>query len=170
LKKITAVIDKIERTTLVWTILGLALIGFIQVFARYIFNYSFTWFEELGRYLGVFVAFLGGGIGVKTGSHFTMDLIVIHLKRPWQQILQSITSVLSALFFILVAYYSWKIVIRMHGYGTTSPAMEMPMYLAYLPIPIFSMVMGFRFFAVGVNFLKELGPKGADQETQRAPS
>jgi len=170
LKKITAVIDKIERTTLVWTILGLALIGFIQVFARYIFNYSFTWFEELGRYLGVFVAFLGGGIGVKTGSHFTMDLIVTHLKRPWQQVLQCTTSTLSGLFFVLVAWYSWKIVIRMHGYGTTSPAMEMPMYLAYLPIPIFSMVMGFRFFAVGVNFLKELGPKGSDQETQRAPS
>jgi len=170
LKKVTSVIDKIERTTLVWTILGLALVGFIQVFARYIFNYSFTWFEELGRYLGVFVAFLGGGIGVKTGSHFTMDLIVIHLKRPWQKILQSITSILSALFFVLVAYYSWKIVFRMYGYETTSPAMEMPMYLAYLPIPIFSMVMGFRFFSVAINFLRELGSKGPHQETERAAS
>ena len=102
------------------------------------------------------MAFLGGGIGVKTGSHFTMDLMVTHLKRPWQQILRFTTSVLSSLFFILVAYYSWKLVIRMYGYETTSPAMEMPMYLAYLPIPIFSMVMGFRFFTVGVNFLKEL--------------
>ena len=83
LKKITSAIDRLERATLAWTILGLALIGFIQVFARYIFNYSFTWFEELGRYLGVFVAFLGGGIGVKTGSHFTMDLMVTHLKRSW---------------------------------------------------------------------------------------
>ncbi len=170
MKKITTVIDKIERATLVWTILGLALIGFIQVFARYIFNYSFTWFEEVGRYLGVFVAFLGGGIGVKTGSHFTMDLIVTHLKRPWRQILQCTTSTLSALFFVLVAWYSWKIVIRMHGYETTSPAMEMPMYLAYLPIPVFSMVMGFRFFAVAVNFLRELGPKGPHEETREAAS
>ena len=165
MKKITSIIDKIERVTLVWTILGLALIGFIQVFARYLFNYSFTWFEELGRYLGVFVAFLGGGIGVKTGSHFTMDLIVTHLKRPWQQILQCATSVLSALFFVLVAWYSWKIVGRMYGYETTSPAMQMPMYLAYLPIPIFSMVMGFRFFTVGINFMKELGSKGPAGET-----
>ncbi len=168
MKKFTTVIDKIERTTLVWTILGLALIGFIQVFARYIFNYSFTWFEELGRYLGVFVAFLGGGIGVKTGSHFTMDLIVTHLRRPWKQILQCTTSVVSALFFVLVAWYSWKIVFRMYGFETTSPAMEMPMYLAYLPIPIFSMVMGFRFFAVAVNFLKELGPKGSGGDTKEA--
>ena len=116
------------------------------------------------------MAFLGGGIGVKTGSHFTMDLIVTHLKRPWRQILQGATSTLSALFFVLVACYSWKIVIRMHGYGTTSPAMEMPMYLAYLPIAIFSMVMAFRFFAEGVNFLKELNPQGSDREIQRIPS
>ncbi len=170
MKKFTTVIDKIERTTLVWTILGLALIGFIQVFARYIFNYSFTWFEELGRYLGVFVAFLGGGIGVKTGSHFTMDLIVTHLRRPWKQILQCTTSVVSALFFVLVAWYSWKIVFRMYGFETTSPAMEMPMYLAYLPIPIFSMVMGFRFFVVAVNFLKALGPKGSGGDTREAPA
>ena len=157
MKKFGRFIDRLERVTLVWTILGLSLIGFVQVFSRYLFNYSFTWFEELGRYLGVFVAFLGGGIGVKTGSHFTMDLIVSHLKRPWQQILRCTTSILSSLFFLLVAYYSWKIIIRMYGYGTTSPAMEMPMFLAYLPIPVFSMVMGFRFFAVGINFLKELG-------------
>lgn len=170
MKKITDVIDKIERFTLVWTILGLAVIGFIQVFARYLFNYSFTWFEELGRYLGVFVAFLGGGIGVKTGSHFTMDLIVTHLKRPWRQILQCATSVLSALFFILVAGYSWKIVGRMYGYETTSPAMQMPMYLAYLPIPVFSMIMGFRFFTAGINFLKELGAKGPAGETPETAS
>ena len=168
MNKISHFIDRLERATLVWTILGLALIGFIQVFARYLFNYSFTWFEELGRYLGVFVAFLGGGIGVKTGSHFTMDLIVMHLDRPWQQLLKSATSILSALFFVLVAYYSWRIVIRMYGYETTSPAMEIPMYVAYLPIPFFSMVMGFRFFAAAVNFLKELGPKGPGEPARGA--
>lgn len=159
MKKISGIIDRVERFTLVWTILGLAVIGFIQVFGRYVFNYSFTWFEELGRYLTVFIAFLGGGIGVRTGSHFTMDLIVIHMKRPWQQILKCTTSVLSALFFVLVAWYSWKIVFRMYGYETTSPAMQIPMYLAYLPIPFFSMVMGFRFFAVAIDFIRELGPK-----------
>ena len=156
MQQVSRFIDRLERATLVWTILGLALIGFVQVFARYIFNYSFTWFEELGRYLGVFVAFLGGGIGVKSGSHFTMDLIVTHLNRPWRQLLQCLTSILSGLFFVIVAFYSWKIVLRMYGYETTSPAMEIPMYLAYLPIPIFSMVMGFRFFVVASRFIREL--------------
>lgn len=162
MQRIYLFIDKIENFTLVWTILSLAIIGFIQVFARYIFNYSFTWFEELGRYLGVFIAFLGASIGVKTGSHFTMDLIVSHFKSPFQQIVKASTNLLSSGFFILVAWYSWKIVLRMHGYETTSPTMQIPMYIAYLPIPIFSMIMGLRFIIKAVESVKDMNGK---QET-----
>ncbi len=154
--RITSWIDRIENTVLVWTILSLALIGFVQVFSRYLFNYSFTWYEELGRYLGVFVAFLGASIAVKTGAHFTMDLLVSNLPRPWQQLLKFSTCTLSSGFFFLVTYYSWKTVLRMHGYETTSPTMQIPMYLAYLPIPFFSIIMGLRFFRIGVSELLSL--------------
>ncbi len=165
--RITRRIDRIENTLLVWTILSLALVGFIQVFSRYLFNYSFTWYEELGRYLGVFIAFLGASIGVKTGSHFTMDLLVSHLKRPWQQLLRFCTCTLCSGFFFLVTFYSWKIVIRMHGYETTSPTMEIPMYIAYLPIPFFCLIMGLRFFGVGIRELLSL--KSQDKTEQEGP-
>lgn len=158
-KKFGALLDRLENTVLVWTILGLAIIGFVQVVTRYVFNYSFTWYEELGRYLGVFITFLGAAIGVKTGTHFTMDLFVTKLGKPWQQLLQCTTSLLSGSFCLLVVYYSWKIVSRMHGYETTSPTMEIPMYIAYLPIPFFSLLMGFRFYTAAILFLCELKRK-----------
>lgn len=162
LQRIYNFIDQIENVTLVWTILTLAFIGFIQVFARYLFNYSFTWFEELGRYLGVFIAFLGASIGAKTGSHFAMDLIVSHLRSPFQQLVNTFTNLLSAGFFLLVAWYSWKIIIRMHGYETTSPTMQIPMYIAYLPIPVFSMVMAFRFVIRAVEFIQAINDRQED--------
>lgn len=149
-------VDRAEKGLLVWTILGLALIGCIQVFTRYVLNYSFTWYEELGRYLGVFITFLGAAIGVKSSSHFTMDLFVRKLKRPWQQLLRMTTALVSVSFFFLVAWYSCKVVSRMYGYGTTSPAMGMPMYLAYLPIPLFSVVMAVRYCQTGLTALREL--------------
>ncbi|MEH0022313.1 MAG: TRAP transporter small permease [Desulfobacter sp.] len=158
MQRITTFLDRVENTTLVWTILSLALIGFVQVIARYIFNYSFTWFEELGRYLGVFIAFLGASIGVKTGSHFTMDLIVSKLGQPLQGIVRALTHTLSALFFFTVAWYSWKIVMRMHGYETTSPTMGIPMYIAYLPIPVFSIFIGIRFLILGSRFARQTRP------------
>ncbi|HCY85043.1 MAG TPA: TRAP transporter small permease [Desulfobacteraceae bacterium] len=156
MQRILQYLDRVENIALVWTILSLALIGFVQVIARYVFNYSFTWYEELGRYLGVFIAFLGASIGVKTGSHFTMDLVVSKMGQPLQGLVKGLTNILSALFFFTVAWYSWKIVLRMHGYETTSPTMEIPMYIAYLPIPVFSIVIGIRFVAKAVEFLRGL--------------
>ena len=156
MQRILQYLDRAENIALVWTILSLALIGFVQVIARYVFNYSFTWYEELGRYLGVFIAFLGASIGVKTGSHFTMDLVVSKLGQPLQGLVRGLTNTLAALFFFTVAWYSWKIVMRMHGYETTSPTMEIPMYIAYLPTPVFSIFIGIRFFAKAIEFLKGL--------------
>ena len=150
------IIDRIENLTLVWTILTLALIGFVQVIDRYLFNYSFTWFEELGRYLGVLIAFLGASIGVKTGTHFTMDLIVSHLKHPCQQLTKLFTAYLSTLFFFIVAWYSWHLVAKMHGYRTTSPTRQIPMYIAYLPVPVFSGFMGIRFLIKALGFVKKI--------------
>jgi len=165
LHKFTDFIDRVENITLVWTILGLAGIGFVQVICRYVFNYSFTWFEEFGRFMGVFVAFLGAGIGVKTGGHFTMDLVVTHLKPPWQQLLRSLTSAGAGVFFFFVAWFSVKIVTRMYGYETTSPTMEIPMYIPYLPIPVFSVVMGIRFWIRSAVCVREAFPgKGAHRD------
>ncbi len=156
MQRIYDIIDRIENLTLVWTVLGLAVIGFVQVISRYLFNYSFTWFEELGRYLGVFITFLGACTGVKTGSHFTMDLIVYYLKHPWQQLTKIFTGSLSALFFFMVAWYSWHLVVKMYGYETTSPTLEIPMYIAYLPIPVFSGFMGIRFLIKVFEFIQQL--------------
>jgi C4-dicarboxylate transporter, DctQ subunit len=158
LQRFFTFINRVENITLVWTILVLAAIGFVQVIARYVFNYSFTWFEELGRYLGVFVAFLGASIGVRTGSHFTMDLVVSHMRRPWQGLVRAFTNCLAAGFFLIVAYHSWKILLRMYGYETTSPTMQIPMYIAYLPIPVFSVFIAVRFL---IQAFKQ-GLKGAN--------
>jgi C4-dicarboxylate transporter DctQ subunit len=159
-------IHQAEDYILVWTILTLACIGFVQVISRYVFNISFTWFEELGRYLGVFIAFSGAAIGVRTGSHFLMDLIVSRLKAPYQNIIKTLTALLSSAFFIMVAWYSCKLIIKMYGYGTTSPTMQIQMFIPYLPIPFFSMVMGFRFIVKALgSFQSIFSPVDGNKES-----
>lgn len=148
------IIDRFEHTILVWTIVGLAGIGFVQIFGRYIFNYSFTWFEELGRYIGVFIAFLGAAIGVKKGSHFSMDLIVKMLNPLYRKYLQFFSNLLSGAFFFVITFYSTKMIIKIYGFGSTSPTLGIPMYIVYFPILLFSFVMGVRFFLCAIRYLK----------------
>lgn len=164
LVKTANLLGRLEMIVLVWTILGLALIGFVQVICRYIFSYSFSWFEELACYLDVFVTFLGAATAVKSGSHFAMDSLVRKLPKFPQSILRFVTSTFSGLFCLFIVYYSWRIVMRMHGFGTTSPAMQIPVYIAYLPIPIFSLLMGIRFLIRAVAYLRGLDETAAKGE------
>ncbi len=140
-------VNLLEKQILVWTIIGLAIVGFIQVFFRYLLNYSFTWYEELSRYLGVFVTFLGSGLGVKYGLHFSMDAVSKRLSLPYKNWLDTFSNLVCTVFFLIVTYYSWKVTYKAYGFGTTSAAVEMPMWLAYLPIPLFSLVMALRHLA-----------------------
>lgn len=156
LQQTGALIEKCERSVLVWTILGLALVGFIQVITRYVFNYSFSWYEELGRYLGVFIAFLGAAVGVRTSSHFAVDSLVNRMKPPYKQLTRCLTSLLSASICFLIVFYSFKIIGRLYGYETTSPAMKIPMYIAYLPIPFFICIMGFRFVIKAYEYCRQI--------------
>lgn len=155
MQKIIHTIDRIEHFILVWIILGLALFGSFQVFTRYGLNYSFSWFEELGRYLVVLIAFLGAGIGAKKGTHFSMDLVVGILGQPYRHYLQSITGIISSAFFVLISFYSWKFIARMYNFGATSSTMGIQMYIVYLPILFFSVVMAIRFLITGIEFIKK---------------
>ncbi len=79
--RLLQIINNIEEWTLVLIILGLAVVSFVQVLCRYLLGFSFTWMEELGRSLAVFIAFLGASIGVRQGAHFSMDLIYERVSK-----------------------------------------------------------------------------------------
>jgi C4-dicarboxylate transporter DctQ subunit len=158
MQKTVHIIDRIEHGVLVWSILGLAIFAFFQVFTRYLFDFSFIWFEEFSRYMGVFITFLGASIGAKKGIHFSMDMIVKILEPPYRNYLQFTTCIMSSAFFFLITFYTWKIIRRMFNFGSTSPAMGIDMYIAYLPILFFSVVMGVRFLLKGLRYIRPLNP------------
>jgi hypothetical protein len=54
---------------------AMALLVFANVVARYVFNHSFTWAEELSRYMMVWVGFLGAGLVLRVGAHIAVDVV-----------------------------------------------------------------------------------------------
>ena len=109
MKKVLQILNRIEEWTLVFVLLGLAFLAFVQVFCRYLLSFSFTWMEELARYVGVFIAFLGASLGVKYGTHFSMDLVYERVSNDrFRHGLKLVVCVLSALLFLVVAWYGWE--------------------------------------------------------------
>ncbi len=152
------VLKHLEEGTLALTILSLSLMVFAQVVARYVFNQGFAWFEELSRYLGVFMTFLGASLGVKYGLHFSMDFFVKRVPPLAARAMGLVSAILGAALFLGLAWLGWQHCAKLMRFNTLSPALQMPMYWAYLPIPLFSLSMGLRFLG---RAWSQLRPKEA---------
>ncbi|MBU2551544.1 MAG: TRAP transporter small permease [Proteobacteria bacterium] len=144
MKKALSYINVIEEYTLGLSLLALALFSCFQVLTRYAFNYSFTWFEELSRYICIFITFLGASLGLKYGSHFTMSALVDRLPFRARRLIAALVGLVSAAFFVVVTYYGAVHCLKHYRYGNLSAALRLPMYLPYLPIPAFSALMAGR--------------------------
>ncbi len=173
IKTLHSALNKLEEGVLAFTLLGLALMSFGAVVSRYVFNHAFTWFQEFSIYVTIFITFLGASLGVKYGLHFSMDYLVTRVGARAGRAMQALGALISAGLFVVVTYYGWKHTGRMYRFGTTSAAMKLPMYWAYLPIPLFSIFIALRFLhqAVvnGIGFAKGTPlepPTPADQEAE----
>ena len=61
----------------------MTLITFMQVVARYVFNYSFVWALELVTFLFGGLIFIGISYGVRVGSHIGVDALVKTPAPGW---------------------------------------------------------------------------------------
>ncbi|PLX40833.1 MAG: TRAP transporter small permease [Deltaproteobacteria bacterium] len=150
-------LNRLEEVTLTMTLLGLAVVAFTQVCTRYLMGISFDWFEEGGRYVGVFVTFLGAGIGVRKGTHFTMELVADMLPKPVSRVLALLVGFLSGSCFVMVAYYGFVLVQRNYRFEVSSAAIGAPMWLVYLPIPALSVVIAIRFYITAIKKFRSSG-------------
>ena len=157
MRSILKLLNRFEEWTLTLVLLGLAFLTFVQVFCRYVLDFSFSWSEELARYLGVFITFLGAALGVKYGLHFSMDLVYEKVRGDrFRQGLQALVNLLSGLLFLVVAWYGWQQTMKLRQFGVVTAALELPKYWTYLPIPFFSVVLSIRFFGLALRYVLQM--------------
>jgi TRAP-type C4-dicarboxylate transport system permease small subunit len=57
--------------------------GAVDIFLRYVTHLgSLKWTDEILRYLNIWVVFLGAGVGVKRGSHMSVDFFLRKFFKP----------------------------------------------------------------------------------------
>ncbi len=154
MRKVLHWAEHLEEWVLAYTLLFIVCLSFVQVVLRYGFHYDFTWFNEFARYTCIFMTFLGASIAVKTGAHFSMDALVQSVPDRPAHLMKVIVNLGCALFCVVVVYYGTLHCIKLHRFGVKTSAMQIPMYVPYLPIPVFSATMGLRFLGKMVFHLK----------------
>ena len=112
---------------------------FAAVFYRYILNDSIIWAEELGRYLFVWLTFLGSALALKDGMHIGLDLLISSLPPKLKTFTEILIICLTGVFLVFIIRASVEVVeVTMRQ---RSSALEIPMGLVYLAIPVGSSLM-----------------------------
>lgn len=121
--------DKLEETVLVVLLMIMALIMGGQVCARYLFNYSLSWTEEVTRYLFVWSGFLAISFTTQKGIAIRIEQLLLSVKPRLKKVILVIDYVIEFVFFGYMIPFGWRYFLETLQGGQTSVACEMPMWI-----------------------------------------
>ena len=148
--KIAALLYRLTSIIAIVALIAMTLIVCANIFARSVYNASFSWSEEVARFLMIWAALCGAAMAVRRGAHFRMDLSTqFGVSLKWLAQLPACAAVgIGMLLFwqglILVELASMQL----------ATATQIPMSVPYLCLPI----SGFLMMIFGIEALLGLGP------------
>ena len=74
-------IDGLVRWVVIAALLLMTAVLFLNSIGRSVLNISFVGGPALGRLLVIWLTFLGAYLAVRSGTHITVDLTLIHITR-----------------------------------------------------------------------------------------
>lgn len=122
-----------------------------QVAARYLFNSSLIWAEELCRYLLIWQTFLLLGLAYQRGAFVMLDILPYMLSARSRVILKVITALPVLIFLAVIVVEGWDYASRFSR--QTIPAVDfiwtslfghnadMPVKWVYLSVPVGSALL-----------------------------
>lgn len=133
MKRLISGLHKLEEYSLILCLAVMGIVLFVQIIMRTFFSAPLKWAEELARYLQIWITFLGIGYGIRRGSHIGMTLLKDRLPPVLKALCGLIVDVAGFLAFIVLFRTSLQFLAHQN---VVSTAMELPMQLVYLVIPV----------------------------------
>lgn len=145
LSAIDRVLTFLERLIVVVLLFVSAGILVFDIVLRTVTGSSIAWAPELTRYAIVWLVFIGGAMGARTGAHISIDVIGELLPKNVVRTFMQAAMLISAATSVAMAYFGVTLVKLMLGFGQTSPSLALPMWAIYLAIPVGFGLMAIRF-------------------------
>ena len=82
----------------------MTIIVFIQVIARYVFQNSLSWSEELARYIFIWLVYLGISYGCQMRKHIKIDAALLLFPKKMRKYIVIVGDLFFLFFAIYVAY------------------------------------------------------------------
>lgn len=157
-------LEKIEKFVSCVCVSVMAVLVFANVIARYIFNHSLAFSDEMSTYLFVLMSFMGTAIAARRNAHLGLSILTDHMNPRMRTVVNIITYGIAALFCLLIIIFGIQMVISQYRLGQETAAMQWPewIYGSFVPIgAAFSMA---AFIQGMVNMAKEYPRESSGKE------
>jgi TRAP-type C4-dicarboxylate transport system permease small subunit len=148
---IDVAIAKIEAVMLALGVLLMALNTIANVVGRYVFQTSIYFTEELNSVLIILITFAGISYAARHGRHIRMSAIFDTLSPRLKKGLMVIIALVTALFMLALAWYSFTYILTQAGRGRVLPALQIPVWWNIVWVPIGFLMTGLQYLLTAVK-------------------
>lgn len=140
-------LEKIEKSVSCICVIVMAVLVFANVIARYVFNSSLAFSDEMSTYLFVLMSFMGSAIAARRGAHLGLSILTDKVSPKTRMYIQIFTYTISGLFCLLIVIFGVQMVLSQYQLGQQTAAMQWPewIYGSFVPVgAAFAMIAFFQ--------------------------
>lgn len=104
MEKVDLFLRKIEGRVVVVLTCFMLVLGFLQVFSRYVIESPIPWSEALLTYMFVWFSFIGASLAVAEGAHFCVEIFFVRFPPRMRYYVELIIYALVMLIAFLMIY------------------------------------------------------------------
>lgn len=112
-----------------------------QIIARFVFNASLVWSEELARYLLVWSVMIGTAVAYRRAEHIAVVILAERLGPGLLTALSRLVNCIVGGFSLVLLYQSALLTMRTFERSQLSTAMQLEMGWVYLAIPVGALLL-----------------------------
>ena len=141
------IVDNFEEYALLLLFPLMVAVVFTATLARYLNLFPMFWGEEVARYIMVFMAYIGAGLGMKKGAHVGVSFFTDRFRNVKIRIfLEGFRLGIIVFFCGMIMYYYRSIIVHQISMGQTTPALYIPMWVPYSAVPLGMFLVALRAF------------------------
>ena len=139
MNRLATIYDRIMNHVLFLLMTAMVLVISAQVWYRFVLNDPLSWSEELGRYMFVWISFLGAAVGIRYRVHLGIDLLEKMVSAKAYRYLAVMVNLIIQVFLVTVAYQGYDIlsVVKFQK----SASMGISMTYPYAAVPVGAVLM-----------------------------
>lgn len=135
---------RIEEILLVFSLVLMVALIFGQVIGRYVFSSAPSWTEEMARYIHIFQVWIGASYAVKLRQHIRVEAFITRFHGVFRQVLEVLSILVWFVMALFLAVFGTELVLSSINHGQLAPAMQIPIWIPYLAIPLGGIGMAIR--------------------------